>query len=49
MANVVVVNLSLVMCAWHDWSTTIFGGADKAASAVHPAMRSWLVGAPSIS
>jgi len=46
---VVVVNVMLVLYTWSDWPTTIFGSADKAESAAHTAMCSWLVGAMSLS
>jgi len=41
--------VTLVMCAWSDWTTTILGGAYQAKSAVHSAIYSWLVGTTSLS
>ena len=43
------VDVTLVVCTWSDWSTTILGGADKAEGAVDSAMHPRLVGAVSVS
>jgi len=44
-----IANVMLVFYTWYDRSTTLFGGADKAESAVYSAMCSRLAGTTSVS